>query len=135
MHDRSNKPSLSCAYCRARACLHWMTTYCGHSEDADGAMASDLSGAGSGTRVPNEPEPRMPTADAARYCGFRSSRGLLAAWFEFLFMGASAGEIHRSDRHPRCEPVDFGARSAIADLAPGAPARPIGTRAATLSGW
>ena len=35
-----------------------MTTCCGHSEDADGAMASDLPGAEPGTRALNEPEPR-----------------------------------------------------------------------------
>jgi hypothetical protein len=57
-----------------------MITCWKHSDDADGAMESDLSGAESGTRVPNEPEPRMSTADAARYCGFRSSCGLLSAF-------------------------------------------------------
>jgi len=42
-----------------------MITCCKHSENADGAMAGDLSDSECGTRLPYEPEPRMSTADAA----------------------------------------------------------------------
>ena len=46
-------------------------------------MAEDEPGGGAIVRaghVPDTLEPRMLTKDAARYCGFRSSRGLLSAF-------------------------------------------------------